>query len=64
MKKMYLILFLFSIMGIFIFSQCSKQEIDQKTAQKMYYGGFENQIKWGEHLVTIMGCNDCHTPKK
>jgi hypothetical protein len=51
-------------MGIFIFSQCSKQEIDQKTAQKMYYGGFENQIKWGEHLVTIMGCNDCHTPKK
>jgi len=51
-------------MGIFIFSQCSKQEIDQKTVQKMNYGGFENQIKWGEHLVTIMGCGDCHTPKK
>jgi len=28
------------------------------------YGGFESQVKWGEHLVTIGGCNDCHTPKK
>lgn len=28
------------------------------------YGGFESQIKWGQHLVTIAGCNDCHTPKK
>ena len=28
------------------------------------YGGFESKIKWGEHLVTIGGCDDCHTPKK
>lgn len=28
------------------------------------YGGFESQVKWGEHLVNIGGCNDCHTPKK
>jgi len=28
------------------------------------YGGYESQVKWGEHLVTIGGCNDCHTPKK
>lgn len=27
------------------------------------YGGFESQIAWGEHLVTIGGCSDCHTPK-
>ncbi len=27
-------------------------------------GGFESQVKWGEHLVSICGCNDCHTPKK
>lgn len=31
---------------------------------KMQYGGFESQVKWGEHLVTVGGCNDCHTPKK
>lgn len=24
----------------------------------------EDIIKQGEHLVTIMGCNDCHSPKK
>jgi mono/diheme cytochrome c family protein len=30
----------------------------------MEYGGFESQVKWGEHLVKIGGCNDCHTPKK
>lgn len=28
------------------------------------YGGFESQAEWGEHLVLITGCNDCHTPKK
>ncbi|MGL6267334.1 MAG: c-type cytochrome, partial [Chitinophagaceae bacterium] len=26
--------------------------------------GYESQVKWGEHLVTILGCHDCHTPKK
>ena len=33
-------------------------------AEKPNFGGYETQIKWGEHLVTIGGCNDCHTPKK
>lgn len=28
------------------------------------YGGFESQVKWGEHIVIVSGCNDCHTPKK
>ena len=28
------------------------------------YGGYESQVKYGEHLVLIAGCNDCHTPKK
>ena len=27
-------------------------------------GGYESQVKYGEHLVMITGCNDCHTPKK
>ena len=27
-------------------------------------GGYDSQMLWGEHLVTITGCNDCHTPKK
>ena len=28
------------------------------------YGDFESEIAWGEHLVTILDCNVCHTPKK
>ncbi len=35
-----------------------------KTVMKNQYGGYESQVKWGEHIVTIGGCNDCHTPKK
>ena len=34
------------------------------TVEKPNFGGYESQAKWGEHLVTIAGCNDCHTPKK
>ena len=33
-------------------------------AEKPKFGGYETQVQWGEHLVTIGGCNDCHTPKK
>ena len=32
--------------------------------EKPNFGGYESQVKWGENLVTIGGCNDCHTPKK
>ncbi len=27
-------------------------------------GGYESKEKWGEHLVTVSGCQDCHSPKK
>ncbi|WP_439882633.1 c-type cytochrome [Pontibacter sp. MBLB2868] len=32
--------------------------------QPVKYGGYESQIKYGEHLVLSIGCHDCHTPKK
>lgn len=51
------------------FTQCAdnKKENpvpDTTTKVKTNFGGYETQVKWGEHLVTIGGCNDCHTPKK
>lgn len=55
-----LTIFSFSI----LFSQCSEISSDEKINSKPFYGGFESQIKWGEHLVQIGGCGDCHTPKK
>ena len=39
----------------------STSEVKPAAAQ---FGGFDSQVKWGERLVTICGCNDCHTPKK
>ena len=49
---------------IFLFSQCTETGKDKNSLPKASYGGFDSQIKWGEHRVTIGGCNDCHTPKK
>lgn len=61
LKVLYILLF---ISSLFLFSQCSKEDASQKNTQKMNFAGFENQVKWGEHLVIVGGCNDCHTPKK
>ena len=33
-------------------------------ASPIQNGGFESQVQWGAHLVSICACNDCHTPKK
>jgi mono/diheme cytochrome c family protein len=51
------------------FTGCSENKPDEPAvattaAEKPNFGGYESQVKWGEHLVTIGGCNDCHTPKK
>lgn len=50
-----------------LLTQCSDEkgastnDVKPTVAQ---FGGFESQVKWGERLVFIGGCNDCHTPKK
>lgn len=33
-------------------------------ADSLKFNGYSSQVKWGEHLVTVGGCHDCHTPKK
>jgi hypothetical protein len=68
MKSNSIIYFTFSLFTVFMFSQCQNMQNNPAGSQlmdhKMEFGGFESQVKWGEHLVTIAGCNDCHTPKK
>lgn len=57
---------------IFIFSQCNQSADTSATGSAAQdttpitknYVEFESQVKWGEHLVIMGGCNDCHTPKK
>lgn len=64
MKKNLIIIYSLLAFVIFVFTKCSEIGKDKGNIPKTNFGGFESQIKWGEHLVTIGGCNDCHTPKK
>ena len=72
MKNKLVIMMLFSLaVGMMILSQCSQRksygnptEEESLSAVKSNFNGFESQEAWGEHLVLIGGCNDCHTPKK
>ena len=63
-------LFVIVISMLLIF-QCSEKKstsdpenIGEQIPKDQHFGGFESQIAWGEHLVLIGGCHDCHTPKK
>jgi len=53
-------------LAIFLLVKCNDQKSNTATqpAPKENYGGFESKIKWGEHLVTVSACHDCHSPKK
>ena len=42
----------------------NNQQVQERNNTELKYGGYVSPEKWGEHLVTISGCNDCHTPKK
>lgn len=64
MKKTFLIFTgLALIISASVLYSCSddKQKDDKVTADEPKQ---EDVIKQGQHLVTIMGCNDCHSPKK
>ncbi len=70
MKKFLLILIPAMCFVTFTLFRCAPKKPTRDmdnveiTSPKTSFGGFESQIKWGEHLVTIGGCDDCHTPKK
>jgi hypothetical protein len=43
--------------------QQAKEENASNEQPDKNYGGFASQEKWGEHLVTVSACHDCHSPK-
>lgn len=68
MKKLTSTSFLFAIVVSLSLSNCST-EIEKKTepiaeVRNEMYGEYATAELYGEHLVTICGCNDCHTPKR
>ena len=54
--------------SVLLLSQCNQKTAEGHSALSVSttpsFNGFDSQAKWGEHLVTIGGCNDCHSPKK
>lgn len=55
------------ISGVLFVTQCTNEKKDDnvKTESTVAsFGGYENQVKWGEHIIRSGGCGDCHTPKK
>lgn len=64
MKKILFTTIPFLIVVIMVFAKCSGTVSADSKPEAFANGGFESQVKWGEHLVAIAGCTDCHTPKK
>ncbi len=63
MKKSFTLSFI-TLVVIILLVQCNNTKEDTPVVEKESYGGFEDNAAWGNHLVTIGGCHDCHTPKK
>ena len=68
MKKLAASSLLLAVVIAFSLMNCSTKT-EKKTepvaeTKKETFGGFATAELYGEHLVTICGCNDCHTPKK
>ncbi len=63
-NKKFIVIYLLLSTTLILFSKCSDIGKNKDTSQKPNFGGFDSQIKWGEHLATVGGCGDCHTPKK
>lgn len=57
------LLFIVSICIICIAS-CDNNQALSTDSEPSNYSSPENAIEYGEYLVKIMGCNDCHSPKK
>lgn len=68
MKIFSTTIFLVCVVSVLLLSQCAQSSGENQSlpndAQKPQFGGFESQAKWGEHLVTVSACHDCHSPKK
>ena len=66
MKRILTVAAILSAALLFL-TQCTdekKSDTEEIKPTVAQYGAYDSQVKWGEHLVKVGGCNDCHTPKK
>jgi hypothetical protein len=65
MKKVNLITLLsVLIICVFVVISCTENQQESSEDNPITDLNLEDIIKHGEYLVKIMGCNDCHSPKK
>lgn len=66
MKPCYLLL-LPAMVSLLLFSSCANdvkvKDMTEASPAAANFGGYASLEKWGEHIITIAACNDCHTPK-
>lgn len=59
MKKLLSVSFV-----LLLLSACNQSPAVEKSAKLPAVKDSAGLVKYGEHLVTIAGCHDCHSPKK
>lgn len=65
MKKVNYVWLILSISAISLLSSsCTNSKKPQTNERKPVALSAEELVVRGEYLVTIMGCNDCHSPKR
>ena len=63
-KNTSLLAFTVLIAAGFMAACNEKATVQSASTKEASYGGYESPELWGEHLVTVSACNDCHSPKK
>ena len=64
--KQYSLPVLITVLAACLLSSCMdsvKVKSATETAPSNAFGGYATKEQWGEHLVTIAACHDCHSPK-
>ncbi len=64
MKQNFLIIVLTAISFTLYITSCSNNNQKSNIEKTTVTVKPEDVVKHGEYLVTIIGCNDCHSPKK
>lgn len=63
MRKAFALLVSLSITVLGLI-RCNDAKKEEPVAANNNFNGFGSQVAWGEHLVTVSACHDCHSPKK
>jgi Cytochrome c len=53
-------------LGFLLLASCKEPAsptIVSGASSEAKFGGFESEQQWGQHLVSVSSCNNCHSPK-